>query len=55
MEEIQNRITGVVGVENVAHDTDLVIEAVFGYREKCGIQCIDAACVETILASTPLH
>ena len=29
VEEIKNRITGVVGTENVAPDTDLVIEAVF--------------------------
>ena len=29
VEEIHARITGVVGVENVAADTDLVIEAVF--------------------------
>ena len=28
-EEIKARITGVVGTENVAKDTDLVIEAVF--------------------------
>ena len=31
VEAIKSRITGVVGTENVAPDTDLVIEAVFEY------------------------
>ena len=54
VEEIQNRITGVVGVENVAHDTDLVIEAVFeDFDVKSAVfNTLDAACgEETILAS----
>ena len=54
VEEIQNRITGVVGVENVAHDTDLVIEAVFeDFDVKTAVfNTLDAACGEdTILAS----
>ena len=54
VEEIQNRITGVVGVENVAHDTDLVIEAVFeDFDVKSAVfNTLDAACGEdTILAS----
>ena len=29
VEEIKSRVTGVVGTENVASDTDLIIEAVF--------------------------
>ena len=54
VEEIQSRITGVVGVENVAHDTDLVIEAVFeDFDVKSAVfNTLDTACgEETILAS----
>ena len=54
VEDIQNRITGVVGVENVAADTDLVIEAVFeDFDVKSAVfKTLDAACGEhTILAS----
>jgi enoyl-CoA hydratase/3-hydroxyacyl-CoA dehydrogenase len=54
VEEIQNRITGVVGVENVAADTDLVIEAVFeDFDIKTAVfNTLDEACGEsTILAS----
>lgn len=54
VEEIQGRITGVVGVENVAADTDLVIEAVFeDFGVKSAVfETLDAACgEETILAS----
>ena len=52
--EIQGRITGVVGVENTASDTDLVIEAVFeDFDIKTAVfQTLDEACDEnTILAS----
>ena len=52
--EIQGRITGVVGVENTASDTDLVIEAVFeDFDIKSAVfQTLDEACDEnTILAS----
>ena len=54
IEGIKSRITGVVGTENVATDTDLVIEAVF---EDFGIKTevfgiLDEVCEEhTILAS----
>ena len=54
IEGIKSRITGVVGTENVAADTDLVIEAVF---EDFGIKTevfgiLDEVCDEhTILAS----
>jgi len=54
VEEIQARITGVVGVENVAADTDLVIEAVFeDFDIKTSVfNALDEACNEqTILAS----
>ena len=54
VEEIQARITGVVGVENVAADTDLVIEAVFeDFDIKTAVfNTLDEACDEkTILAS----
>ena len=54
VEEIQGRITGVVGVENVAADTDLVIEAVFeDFDIKTAVfNTLDEACDEkTILAS----
>ena len=54
VEEIQSRITGVVGVENVASDTDLVIEAVFeDFDVKTAVfNILDEACgEETILAS----
>ena len=54
VEEIQARITGVVGVENVAADTDLVIEAVFeDFDIKTSVfNTLDEACNEqTILAS----
>jgi len=54
IEEIQSRITGVVGVENVAADTDLVIEAVFeDFDVKTAVfNTLDEACGEdTILAS----
>jgi len=52
--EIKNRVTGVVGTQNVASDTDLVIEAVFEdfdvKTEVFGI--LDDVCDEhTILAS----
>ena len=54
VEEIRNRVTGVVGTENVASDTDLIIEAVFEdfdvKTEVFGI--LDEVCDEhTILAS----
>ena len=52
--DIQGRITGVVGVENTASDTDLVIEAVFeDFDIKSAVfQTLDEACDEnTILAS----
>ncbi len=51
---IKARITGVVGVENIAPDTDLVIEAVFeDFNVKAGVfNALDAACGEnTVLAS----
>ena len=54
VEDILGRITGVVGVENVAADTDLVIEAVFeDFKVKSAVfETLDAACGEnTILAS----
>ena len=52
--EIKCRITGVVGVENTAENTDLVIEAVFeDFDIKTAVfETLDAACGEnTILAS----
>ncbi|MFB1005523.1 MAG: 3-hydroxyacyl-CoA dehydrogenase NAD-binding domain-containing protein [Candidatus Poseidoniaceae archaeon] len=54
VESIQGRITGVVGVENTAADTDLVIEAVFeDFDVKTAVfTTLDAACgPDTILAS----
>ena len=54
VEDIKGRITGVIGVENVAHDTDLVIEAVFeDFDIKSAVfHTLDASCGEdTILAS----
>ena len=54
VEAIQGRITGVVGVENTATDTDLVIEAVFeDFDIKTAVfNTLDKACgPETILAS----
>ena len=54
VESIQSRITGVVGVENTAADTDLVIEAVFeDFDVKTAVfTTLDAACgPNTILAS----
>ena len=52
--EIKSRITGVVGVEKTAKNTDLVIEAVFeDFDVKTAVfQTLDSACgEETILAS----
>ncbi len=54
VEAIQERITGVVGVENTARDTDLVIEAVFeDFDIKTAVfNTLDKACgPDTILAS----
>ena len=54
VDAIQGRITGVVGVENTAADTDLVIEAVFeDFDIKTAVfTTLDAACgPNTILAS----
>ena len=54
VEEILARVTGVVGVENVAENTDLVIEAVFeDFDIKTAVfNTLDKACgEETILAS----
>ena len=54
VEAIRGRITGVVGVENTAEDTDLVIEAVFeDFDVKTAVfNALDEACGdETILAS----
>jgi enoyl-CoA hydratase/3-hydroxyacyl-CoA dehydrogenase len=54
VESIRALVTGVVGVENVAPDTDLVIEAVFeDFDVKTAVfETLDAACGEkTILAS----
>ena len=54
VEAIKNRITGVVGVENTAENTDLVIEAVFeDFDIKTSVfNTLDGACGEnTILAS----
>ena len=54
VESIQDRITGVVGVENTAENTDLVIEAVFeDFDVKTAVfNALDEACGEgTILAS----
>ena len=54
VEAIQGRITGVVGVENTAENTDLVIEAVFeDFDIKTAVfNTLDSACgPETILAS----
>ena len=54
VDDIKERITGVVGVENTAEDTDLVIEAVFeDFDIKIAVfKTLDEACGEnTILAS----
>ncbi|MCH2649118.1 MAG: 3-hydroxyacyl-CoA dehydrogenase NAD-binding domain-containing protein [Candidatus Poseidoniaceae archaeon] len=54
VDAIKERITGVVGVENTAEDTDLVIEAVFeDFDIKTAVfRTLDEACGEnTILAS----
>ena len=54
VESIKNRITGVVGTENVAPNTDLVIEAVFEDFDikKAVFSTLDEVCDEkTILAS----
>ena len=54
VEAIKGRITGVVGTENVASDTDLVIEAVFeNFDIKTAVfATLDEVCDEhTILAS----
>lgn len=54
VEAIQGRISGVVGVENTAENTDLVIEAVFeDFDVKTAVfNTLDEACGEnTILAS----
>ena len=54
VEEIKDRITGVVGTENVESDTDLVIEAVFeDFSLKQEIfSSLDSTCDEkTILAT----
>ena len=54
VEAIESRITGVVGVENTAIDTDLVIEAVFeDFDIKTAVfNTLDQACgPDTILAS----
>ena len=54
VEAIESRITGVVGVENTARDTDLVIEAVFeDFDIKTAVfKTLDKACgPDTILAS----
>ena len=54
VEAIQGRISGVVGVENTASNTDLVIEAVFeDFDIKTAVfNTLDKACgPETILAS----
>ena len=55
-EAIQGRITGVVGVENTAENTDLVIEAVFeDFDVKTAVfTALDEACGEgTISLPTP--
>jgi enoyl-CoA hydratase/3-hydroxyacyl-CoA dehydrogenase len=54
VDEIKNRITGVVGVENTAENTDLVIEAVFeDFDIKTAVfNTLDKVCgPDTILAS----
>ena len=54
VDAIKGRVTGVVGVENTAEDTDLVIEAVFeDFDIKTAVfKTLDEACGEnTILAS----
>ena len=54
VQDIKNRITGVVGVENTAEDTDLVIEAVFeDFDVKTAVfNTLNEACGDkTILAS----
>lgn len=54
VEDIKSRITGVVGTENVAPNTDLVIEAVFEDFEikRAVFSILDEVCDEnTILAS----
>ena len=54
VDDIKGRITGVVGVENTAENTDLVIEAVFeDFDIKTAVfKTLDEACgADTILAS----
>jgi len=54
VEDIKNRITGVIGTENVNPDTDLIIEAVFEDFDikKAVFSTLDEVCNEhTILAS----
>ena len=54
VEDIENRVTGVVGVENINPETDLVIEAVFeDFAVKTQVfATLDANCSDdTILAS----
>ena len=54
VDEIKSRITGVIGVENTAESTDLVIEAVFeDFDIKTAVfKTLDEACADhTILAS----
>ena len=54
VDEIKSRITGVIGVENTAENTDLVIEAVFeDFDIKTAVfKTLDEACGDhTILAS----
>ena len=54
VDEIKSRITGVIGVENTAESTDLVIEAVFEDFDikRAVFKTLDEACADhTILAS----
>ena len=58
VEAIQGRISGVVGVENTASNTDLVIEAVFeDFDIKTAVfNTLDKACgLKQFLRRTPLH
>ena len=58
VEAIQGRITGVVGVENTAENTDLVIEAVFGTltsKPPCSTHWTRLAVRTPSLRPTPLH
>ena len=58
VEQIKGRITGVVGTENTASDTDLVIEAVFeDFDIKSEVfNTLNEACGEnTILALSLIH